>query len=713
MQNETNATQHTFLAACPKGIESLLADEIRELGGEVERETILGVVWRGDLATAYRFCLWSRLASRLLLPLQESQVDNVDEMYEAARSVDWPMVFPVGATFRIDFHGRTDYLNNTQFGAQKIKDAIVDCFREEEGTRPNVDKDGDIRIEAQLRKGKIFLYLNLTGDSLHRRGYRLQPGKAPLKENLAAAILIRAGWPALAKAGKHLIDPMCGSGTILIEAGQMAADVAPGLNRQRWGFDRWHQHDRKTWLAEVEAARIRRTEGLAAMTSRLYGFDIDGDQLNAATKNLERSGLAGKVHLERRSIEQLRVQKEVIAEGGIVVCNPPYGERLSELPQLAPLYQQFHDATMQMPEWPIAMFTANLDLARSVRRPVNKQYKLMNGKIETRLLVFGAADERSDRAPASAIRGPVEAFANRLKKNIKNLQKWANRENVHCYRLYDADLPEYAVAVDRYEDWLHVQEYVPPKTIDPTVAERRLLDVLAVLPEVTGVPAEQIVLKRRERQTGRKQYEKYNDEKSTMVVREGQVQLQVNLKDYLDTGLFLDHRPTRLEIAQLAKGKRFLNLFCYTATASVHAAAVGAHCTSVDMSRTYLNWGRENFRLNKINDELHKFIQADCLQWLREDKGSYDIIFMDPPTFSNSKRMEGVLDIQRDHVDLIRLAMARLAPGGTMIFSNNLRKFDMDAEALSEFTIVDVSAKSIPTDYARRTNIHVCYHITK
>ncbi|TPD50678.1 MAG: bifunctional 23S rRNA (guanine(2069)-N(7))-methyltransferase RlmK/23S rRNA (guanine(2445)-N(2))-methyltransferase RlmL, partial [Thalassolituus maritimus] len=548
--------------------------------------------------------------------------------------------------------------------------------------------------------------------SLHRRGYRLQPGKAPLKENLAAALLIRAGWPELAKEGKTLVDPMCGSGTLLIEAGLMAADVAPGLNRQGWGFDRWKSHERKLWMKLVDEARQRRTDGINAMKNRLYGFDIDSEQLNAANKNLERSGLAGKVHLERRDINDLRVQKEVIQQGGMVISNPPYGERLSELPQLAPLYQQLHDATMKLPEWRVAIFTGNTDLARAIRRPLDKQYKLMNGKIETKLLVFGAADERSSRPQPSAIRGPVEAFANRLKKNMKNLGKWANRENVHCYRIYDADIPEYAVAVDRYEDWLHVQEYVPPKSIDPQVAEKRLLDVLAALPEVTGVPAEQIVLKRRERQSGKRQYEKQSDEKRTLTVREGQVSVLVNLRDYLDTGLFLDHRPTRLYIAKQASGKRFLNLFCYTATASLHAAVAGAKTTSVDMSRTYLNWGRDNFRANDLNPDGHSFIQADCLQWLKDDTGEYDLIFMDPPTFSNSKRMEGVLDIQRDHVDLIRMAMDRLAPGGTLIFSNNLRKFSLDREALSEFSIRDVTGKSIPKDFERRQNIHVCFEIS-
>lgn len=708
---EYNDPNTNWLVVCAKGTEALLADEIRQLGGNVDKENHIGVYWHGDLEAAYKVCLWSRLASRLLLPLHECQVDSVDEMYRMAKSVDWPSLFPVDATFRIDFHGSSRFINNTQFGAQKIKDAVVDCFREKVGARPDVDKSGDIRIEAQLRKGQLLLFLNVSGDSLHRRGYRLQPGQAPLKENLAAALLIRAGWPEKLKAGQHLIDPMCGSGTLLIEAGMMAADIAPGLNRQQWGFERWKSHERKLWLKLVDEARQRRTDGVNGLKNKLYGFDIDADQLAAATKNLERSGLVGKVHLERRDITDLRVQKDVIKEGGLVICNPPYGERLGELPQLAPLYQHLHDATMKLPDWPLAIFTGNLDLSRAIRRPLDKQYKFMNGKIEAKLLVFGAADERSSRPQVSAIRGPVEQFANRIKKNIKTASKWAKRENIHCYRIYDADLPEYAVAVDRYEDWLHVQEYVPPKSIDPAMAERRLLDVLSALPEVTGVPAEKIVLKRRERQTGKRQYEKQSDEKRTMVVREGQVNILVNLKDYLDTGLFLDHRPTRLEIAELATNKRFLNLFCYTATASVHAAAAGATCTSVDMSRTYINWGRDNFSLNNLNPDDHSFVQADCLQWLKDDKGEYDIIFMDPPSFSNSKRMEGVLDIQRDHVDLIRMAMDRLAPGGTLIFSNNLRKFELDYDALADLVIKDVSAKSIPTDYARRPNIHVCFHI--
>lgn len=715
LQSESSPIS-TWLALCPKGLESLLLAEISELGGEIERETPMGVFWRGDLATAYRVCLWSRLASRVLLPLHESQVDNVDQMYDAARSVDWPSIFPLSESFRIDFHGQTEFMRNTQFGAQKIKDAIVDTFRDATGERPSVSKDGRVRIEAQLRKGKLLLYFNITGDSLHRRGYRLQPGKAPLKENLAAAILLRSGWPATAAAGQHLLDPMCGSGTLLIEAALMAADIAPGINRQQWGFEGWLNHDRALWLGLMDEARERRAAGLSVLNNRFYGFDIDADQLSAAQKNLERAGLAGRVHLERRPMQSLRMQSDVIEQGGLVVCNPPYGERLSELPQLAPLYQQFHDATMGLPEWRLAVFTGNVDLAKSIRRPLHKQYRLHNGTIETRLLVFAAADERSTRPQATAIRGPVEAFANRLKKNLKLLQKWAKREQIQCYRVYDADLPEYAVAIDVYGDWLHVQEYVPPKSIDEAKAERRLLDVLAVLPEVMSMPSERIVLKRRERQVGKRQYQKVDSHQHRFEVQEGAVKLWVNLHDYLDTGLFLDHRPTRLAIAammsQRAPNSRFLNLFCYTATASVHAAAAGAHCTSVDMSRTYLNWGQDNFTLNGISPAQHTFIQADCLQWLKEDVSErYDVIFMDPPTFSNSKRMEGVLDIQRDHAELIELAMARLAPGGLLIFSTNLRKFVLDDALTARFSVTTMGTKSVPHDFSRRPNIHHCYYI--
>ena len=768
MQELTMGQPREIFAVCPKGVEQLLADEIRQLGGEVIKESHLGVSWLGDLELAYRFCLWTRLATRLLLPLKESQVDDIDQMYDVAYDIPWSEYFTVDKSIRIDFHGKSEFVNNTQFGGQKIKDAICDRFRADVGARPNVDKDADVKIEVQLRHGRITISLNIAGDSLHKRGYRLMPGQAPLKENLAAALLIRAGWPARAAKGENLLDPMCGSGTLLIEGLLMAADIAPGLNRQVQGFEALKLHDRGVWKTIVDEARQRRTDGLAAMESQFFGYENNPFQVEATLSNFSRAGVGDdildeKVQIQSKSFQELWLREKTIKEGGLIICNPPYAERLSELPQLAPLYNELNEVTREtLPDWGMAMITGNVDLARSIRRPMHKKYSFYNGAIPCTFLVFNACDERSMTVLTTAIRGPVEAFANRLKKNLKPLRKWAKRENINCYRIYDADLPEYSVAIDMYNDCLHVQEYVAPKTIEPAKAERRILDLLAVLPEVTGIAKENIVLKRRERQSGKKQYQRNSDfqqeaESRRMEVIEGNAKIWVNLQDYLDTGLFLDHRPTRMKIASIAKGQRFLNLFCYTATASVHAAVAGAKTTtSVDLSKTYLNWAEDNFHLNGLlerttqgnqgkvaampskdnargssrtvtnpwgaqeqaqkKDEKHQFIEADCREWLKTiqdqtEEEKYDLIFMDPPTFSNSKKMEGILDIQRDHVELIEMAMARLTKHGLLIFSNNLRKFDMDESALKQFTIENVSAKSVPNDYARRANIHHCFEI--
>ena len=766
MQELTIGQTQELFAVCPKGVEQLLADEIRQLGGEVIKENHLGVRWLGDLELAYRFCLWTRLATRLLLPLKECQVDTTEQMYDVAYQIPWSELFSVDNSIRIDFHGKSEFVNNTQFGAQKIKDAICDRFRSDVGARPDVSKDADVKIEVQLRHGRITISLNFAGDSLHKRGYRLIPGQAPLKENLAAALLVRAGWPERAAKGEHLLDPMCGSGTLLIEGLLMAADIAPGLNRRVQGFETLKMHDRTLWQSIVVEARQRRTDGLANLESKFFGYDSSPDQIEATLSNFSRAGtgdevLDENVQIQSKPFQELWLRESVIKKGGLIICNPPYGERLSELPQLAPLYNELNEVTRAtLPDWGMAMITGNADLARSIRRPMHKKYSLYNGAIPCIFLVFNACDERSMVELTTAIRGPVEAFANRLKKNLKPLRKWATRENISCYRIYDADLPEYSVAMDLYNDCLHVQEYVAPKTIEPAKAERRILDLLAVLPEVTGIAKENIVLKRRERQSGKKQYQRRSDfqqeaEARRMEVIEGNAKIWVNLKDYLDTGLFLDHRPTRMNIASLAKGQRFLNLFCYTATASVHAAVAGAKTTtSVDLSKTYLAWAEDNFRLNGFlkntahgnqgkvaamhssgntrgssrgatnpwgnseqeKDEKHKFIEADCREWLKSIQGQseeekYDLIFMDPPTFSNSKKMDGILDIQRDHVELIEYAMARLTKHGLLIFSNNLRKFDMEEDALKQFDIMNVSAKSVPNDYSRRANIHHCFEI--
>ncbi len=314
-------------------------------------------------------------------------------------------------------------------------------------------------------------------------------------------------------------------------------------------------------------------------------------------------------------------------------------------------------------------------------------------------------------------------FANRLNKNLKHLSRWLKREHIHCYRLYDADMPEYAIAVDVYEGsdyakqrWVHVQEYEAPGSVDNEKAKQRLNDALTAIRHVLAVKDQQLFVKTRRRQKGRGQYEKLSTSKHFHQVIEGGIRFLVNFEDYLDTGLFLDHRITRNFVAKLAHGKRFLNLFSYTGSATVYAASGGASLTTtVDMSKTYLAWAKRNMALNGFEGKEHEFVQANCLEWLDKMAGKrrYDLIFLDPPSFSTSKRMDTTFDVQRDHVALIENTARLLSSDGILIFSNNLRRFRMDRESLSGFTIKDITKATLPKDFERNSKIHNCWEIRR
>ncbi len=303
-------------------------------------------------------------------------------------------------------------------------------------------------------------------------------------------------------------------------------------------------------------------------------------------------------------------------------------------------------------------------------------------------------------------------IANRLTKNLKSLHPWLKKNNIQNYRLYDADMPEYSAAIDVYKDWAHVQEYEAPKSIDPEKAEQRLQAIVDALPGVLDIPADQVVVKQRRRQRHFSQYQALDHRDKTIRVQEGACQLLVNLHDHLDAGLFLDHRPMRLKIAQEAQGKRFLNLYCYTASATVHAALGGAfRTTSVDMSGTYTAWARKNLGLNGLSDSLHRVIQADCMKWLDSNNDQFDLIFLDPPTFSRSKRMEDDFDIQTDHVRLIEKTLKHLDKKGVLYFSTNFRPFKFDYPAFPDLHVEDITAQTIDKDFARNQKCHYCFRI--
>ncbi len=718
-----------FFATAPRDLVSLLRRELMGLGAAHLRAGHAGVRFRGTLETAYRACLWSRVASRILLPLKSFPAATDARLYAGVRGIPWSEHIPIDGTLAVDFTSSRSVLGHTHFGAQKVKDAIVDQLRELAGRRPSVDRvRPDVRINAHVDRDVATIAIDLSGDSLHRRGYRQQGGPAPLKENVAAAILLHGGWPQIAQAGRPLLDPMCGSGTLLIEAALMAADVAPGLTREYFGLHRWCGHDAELWERLLAEARLRRQNGIPRLPP-MAGFDMDAKAVTRAGDNLLRVGL--DEHIAIHCQDMVALQSPWPGQTGLLVCNPPYGERMGARDDLAELYTAMGEVSRTaFPGWRLVMLVGSPALGSHLGLQPRRTQKLDNGPLACQLTRYEipAGNGSSAVTPHARPMGRdhsdphASMFANRLRKNLRNIGGWARRNDIDCYRLYDADMPEYAFAVDIYrtpDTWVIAQEYQAPASIPEQQVAARRGTVLDTLEEVLSVPAERVVFKSRRRQRGGDQYQRLATDGALHEVVENGCRLLVNFHDRMDTGLFLDHRQIRQLIRSLAPGRRFLNLFAYAGAATVQAAAGGATATtSVDVSANYLDWARRNLELNGFSGDRHVRIQADCLEWLANAPDShqdYGVVLLDAPTFSNSKRLADTLDVQRDHATLIQLAARRLAADGVMIFSNHLKRFRMDCEAVSAagLDLEDITRQTIPRDFARNPRSHHCWRIRK
>ncbi|AUH00470.1 bifunctional 23S rRNA (guanine(2069)-N(7))-methyltransferase RlmK/23S rRNA (guanine(2445)-N(2))-methyltransferase RlmL [Prodigiosinella confusarubida] len=695
---------NSLFASTARGLEELLKSELEALGAQACSVVQGGVHFQGDDHLLYQSLMWSRLASRILLPLNEFKVYSDLDLYLGVQAVDWSSIFSVDKTFAVHFTGTNDEIRNSQYGALKVKDAIVDSFTRKSGLRPDVARQQpDIRINVFLQRETANVALDLSGDGLHMRGYREMAGQAPLKENLAAAIVLRSGW----EQGMPMVDPLCGSGTLLIEAAMMAADRAPGLHRQHWGFLAWQKHDALLWKDVTTAAQNRAWQGLQATTSRFFGSDSDRRVIEIARANARRAGVSELITFEVKDAAQLQ---NPLPQGpkGVVLSNPPYGERLDSEPALIALHNMLgRKMKSEFGGWQLSLFSASPELLSCLQLRADRQFKAKNGPLDCVQKNYQLAESSGVSVATMA-----EDFANRLKKNLRKLDKWVKQQGIECYRIYDADLPEYNVAVDRYGSWVVVQEYAPPKSIDAQKARQRLFDVINATLSVLDVPANQLVLKTRERQKGKNQYGKLAQKGEFLLVQEYNAKLWVNLTDYLDTGLFLDHRIARKMLGEMSKDKDFLNLFAYTGSASVHAGLGGARTTTtVDMSRTYLEWAEKNLRANGLTGRQHRLVHADCLTWLHQSHEQFDVIFIDPPTFSNSKRMEDTFDVQRDHLVLMRDLKRLLRRGGTIMFSNNKRGFQMDVAGLAAAGLVakEITDRTLSQDFARNRQIHNCW----
>ncbi|WP_199611585.1 bifunctional 23S rRNA (guanine(2069)-N(7))-methyltransferase RlmK/23S rRNA (guanine(2445)-N(2))-methyltransferase RlmL [Flocculibacter collagenilyticus] len=708
----------SYIALTSKGIESLLQDEIERLGGEIDKTSLGSVEFRAELDVAFKVVLRTRLATRVMQKIATvDSVENKDELVASLKNkINWSKFLNERSTFSTEFVGKNKLVQNSLFGGLLIKDAIVDFFRDKCGSRPNVDKErAEYVFQGRLIQNKLHIYRDFSGNALSQRGYRVAQGKAPLKENLAAALVIRSGW--INDMSQPLIDPCCGSGTILIEAALMAANIFPGYLRvDEYAFERFPDFDEQAFQQEKQAI-FDLADTKAIDNIQIIGTDINSHVLDKARKNASVADVAQYIEF---NVADAADTNNVYGDSGTILSNLPYGERLGDLPQLIHLHAYLGlNLKRNFKGWNVSLFTSNLDVLRSVKLGKQKEYKLSNGPLDCVLTNY-YLDERQVTLKPYAEELPIYfeeslSFANRVKKNLKPVRKWAKSEGIECYRVYDGDIPEYNFAIDVYADHLVINEYAPPKTVDMDKARKRLEDALLIAVNILDVDINKVSLKVRQKQKGSHQYTAIDKRDERFAVKEYNAEFWVNIYDYLDTGLFLDHRITRHKLQKMAEGKHVLNLFCYTATASVHMALGGAKSvTSVDMSKKYLDWGKDNFKLNRLYSKNYQFVQANCLEYIEKANEFFDLIFIDPPTFSNSKRMEDSLDIQRDHLEILLTLKKRLMAGGAIIFSNNKRNFKMDITALQDagFNVKEITKQTIPLDYKRNHKIHNCWELT-
>jgi 23S rRNA (guanine2445-N2)-methyltransferase / 23S rRNA (guanine2069-N7)-methyltransferase len=700
---------HAYLPAA-RGMEALLVEELHRLGLAGAREQGQGARVECTLEQAYRALLWSRVASRVLVEIAQVDAADAEALYRGIAALDWTALMAPGGTLAIDASGGNEALAHTGFLVRRTKDAIVDRIRDRTGSRPDVDPSRpDFRVHVHVHGERAAVSVDLSGSGMHERGYRRAGAPAPLRETLAAAVLLKAHWPAIAREGGALLDPMCGSGTFLVEGAWIAGDVAPGLLRGQLGSPAWTGHQPSVWRELLADARERRERGLTALPP-IVGRDADPEMVERSRTAVERAGLAGRVEVELGAAQQAVAP----APKGLWVANPPYGRRLGAPVELPALYRALGTALCErFSGWQAAILLGEPALGRHLGLRASRRHTLFNGAIECRLLRFDLARPRADAGPPTAS-AASEMFANRLRKNQRRLRAWIAREGIQAYRLYDADLPEYAFAVDIYADHAHLAEYEAPADVPREVARARRRDVLRRTKEVLGLAADKVHLKTRHRQRSGDPYERL-DAPVEVEIREGPARLLVDLAGHVDTGLFLDHRPLRAWLRELAPGRRFLNLFCYTAAATVHAALGGApRSASVDLSATYLAIAERNLGLNGIDPRRHRLLRADVRTFVeREPAGAYDLVLLDPPTFSRSKRMEGTFDLQRDHPALLTAVLRLIAPGGVLLFSTHRRGFRLAVDLPPEFSIADVTARTLDPDFQRPPPPHRCWRIDR
>ncbi|ANZ22568.1 23S rRNA methyltransferase [Buchnera aphidicola (Diuraphis noxia)] len=682
------------------GTEKLLEKELLDLGVRNLNVKYGGIYYEANDALLYESLIWSRIASRIFLCIKTFRIKNVKDLYQNIYNIYWHKIFHLNNTFIINFKGTNHIIRSSLFGALIVKDAIVDQFKEKYSFRPNVNLiNPDIRIKVLMTNvNMINVMLDLSGEALHKRGYRKFCNLTPIKENLGAAIILNSEW----NKNTPMIDPMCGSGTLLIEAAMIFYDKAPGLTRKKWGFKFWKKYNKTLWENIVNVAEKRFEKGLKKDSANYFiGYDNNANIINKAKENAFNAGFAGIIKFFKKNISDLRNIHDK-KNTGILLSNLPYGQREKTESQLVALYLQLGVTSKKyFKNWQLSVLSSSCFLLNFLQMQTQKEYFLKNGTLN--------CIQKNYQIFLEHVVIENHEYQNRLAKNFQKLKKWAQKENIECFRVYNADLPNYKIIVDVYQKWIIIQEYKAPKIINCKKSHKRLCDAIYYTKEILSIDINNIILKTRQKNKNKTQYQKLFDKKNFIEIKEFHAKFLVNLTDYLDTGLFLEKRLIRKLIGIMSKDKDFLNLFSYTGTATVYAGLGQAKSTtSVDISNTYIKWAIKNMSINNLTHFKHNFIVTDCLKWIKKTEKTFDLIFINPPTFSNSKKMNKSFELKKDYFDVINNVRKILRKNGSIIFSSSTHNFKINLDELNKIKLYakNITKKVTCKDYINNSKVY-------
>ncbi len=701
-----------LIATSTFGLEAVVVRELQALGYEARVGQPGRILFHGDNLAIARANLWLRCSDRVLLRVGLFDAHDFGALFDQTFALPWERWLPSDAAFPVIGRSIKSQLSSVPACQKIVKKAVVEKLRAGHRVEQLPESGAAFRIEIALLEDRATLTLDTSGAGLHKRGYRTLSGTTPLKETLAAGMLSLTFW----RRERPLLDPFCGTGTIPIEAALMGRNLAPGL-RRTFAAEDWPALEKQLWERAREEAR-----DLATPDAKLHiaGSDIDNEAIGLARYHARQAGVADTIRFERRAFAEVGSD----AEYGCLIANPPYGDRTNDWERVQSLYREMPEVLRRFPTWSHYILTSHRDFEEIVGQEADRRRKLYNGRIACTYFQYHGPRPGNEERPSAvepAFGGlsekalqQADLFRNRLAKRARHLRRWPKR-GITCYRLYEKDIKEVPLIVDRYGDHLHLSEIVYPKMRTPAEQADWLDHMAQTAAEVMEIDASHVFVKRRERQRGTTQHNRVARKEKELIVEEGGLRFLVNISDYIDTGLFLDHRITRGMVREAAQGKRFLNLFSYTGAFTVYAAAGGARSgTSVDLSKTYLEWGKRNLELNGLKDFKHKIERMDARHFLdvQPSGPTYDLAVVDPPTFSNSKKLEHDWDIQRDHVSLLNRVLKLMTPGGVIIFSTNFRRFKLAEDDIGAHTIEDITPKTIPPDFRNR-KVHRCWRIVR